>query len=165
MAIARFIFYSLLGAGLTACAYTVPKPPPPSPGHLRAEEKPTGEIPEDLRTNALPATPQPLPPPEKYTVVVNEVPVKELLFALARDASMNVDIDPSLEGIVTLNAIDQTLPQILDRIARQVDLRYEIQDKNIIVTPDKPYFRTYKIFEFRLFESLERDESGGLRLA
>ena len=124
MAIARFIFYSLLGAGLTACAYTVPKPPPPSPGHLRAEEKPTtGEIPRILEQMPFLPPPKPLPPPEKYTVVVNEVPVKELLFALARDASMNVDIDPSLEGIVTLNAIDQTLPQILDRIARQVELR------------------------------------------
>lgn len=161
MAIARFIFYSLLGAGLTACAYTVPKPPPPSPGHLRAEEKPTGEIPRISEQMPFLPPPKPLPPSERYTVVVNEVPVKELLFALARDASMNVDIDPSLEGIVTLNAIDQTLPQILDRIARQVDLRYEIQDKNIIVTPDKPYFRTYKID----YVNLSRESTGTISIA
>jgi type II secretory pathway component GspD/PulD (secretin) len=161
MAIARFIFYSLLGAGLTACAYTVPKPPPPSPGHLRAEEKPPSEIPESLEQTPFLPPPKPLPPSERYTVVVNEVPVKELLFALARDASMNVDIDPSLEGIVTLNAIDQTLPQILDRIARQVDLRYEIQDKNIIVTPDKPYFRTYKID----YVNLSRESTGTINIA
>jgi MSHA biogenesis protein MshL len=161
MAIARFIFYSLLGAGLTACAYTVPEPPPPSPGHLRAEEKPPSEIPEILEQTPFLPPPKPLPPSERYTVVVNEVPVKELLFALARDASMNVDIDPSLEGIVTLNAIDQTLPQILDRIARQVDLRYEIQDKNIIVTPDKPYFRTYKID----YVNLSRESTGTINIA
>jgi general secretion pathway protein D len=94
-------------------------------------------------------------------VVVNEVPVKELLFALARDASMNVDIDPSLEGIVTLNAIDQTLPQILDRIARQAELRYEIQDRNIIITPDKPYFRTYKID----YVNLSRESTGTISIA
>jgi general secretion pathway protein D len=105
--------------------------------------------------------PKPLPPSERYTVVVNEVPVKELLFALARDASMNVDIDPSLEGIVTLNAIDQTLPQILDRIARQVELRYEIQDRNIIITPDKPYFRTYKID----YVNLSRESTGTINIA
>jgi MSHA biogenesis protein MshL len=161
MAIARFIFYSLLGAGLTACAYTVPKPPPPSPGHLRAEEKPTGEIPRISEQMPFLPPPKPLPPSERYTVVVNEVPVKELLFALARDASMNVDIDPSLEGIVTLNAIDQTLPQILDRIARQVELRYEIQDRNIIITPDKPYFRTYKID----YVNLSRESTGTISIA
>src|SRR5918992_1796408 len=161
MAIARFIFYSLLGAGLTACAYTVPKPPPPSPGHLRTQEKPTGEIPRILEQMPFLPPPKPLPPPEKYTVVVNEVPVKELLFALARDASMNVDIDPSLEGIVTLNAIDQTLPQILDRIARQAELRYEIQDRNIIITPDKPYFRTYKID----YVNLSRESTGTINIA
>ncbi|HEX2244888.1 MAG TPA: secretin N-terminal domain-containing protein, partial [Gammaproteobacteria bacterium] len=161
MAIARFIFYSLLGAGLTACAYTVPKPPPPSPGHLRAEEKLPSEIPEILEQTPFLPPPKPLPPPERYTVVVNEVPVKELLFALARDASMNVDIDPSLEGIVTLNAIDQTLPQILDRIARQVELRYEIQDRNIIITPDKPYFRTYKVD----YVNLSRESTGTINIA
>jgi MSHA biogenesis protein MshL len=161
MAIARFIFYSLLGAGLTACAYTVPKPPPPSPGHLRAEEKPTGEIPRISEQMPFLPFPKPLPPSERYTVVVNEVPVKELLFALARDASMNVDIDPSLEGIVTLNAIDQTLPQILDRIARQVEIRYEIQDRNIIITPDRPYFRTYKID----YVNLSRESTGTINIA
>jgi MSHA biogenesis protein MshL len=84
-----------------------------------------------------------------------------LLFALARDASMNVDIDPSLEGIATLNAIDQTLPQILDRIARQVELRYEIQDRNIIITPDKPYFRTYRID----YVNLSRESTGTINIA
>ena len=35
-----------------------------------------------------------------------EVPVRELLFALARDAKVNVDVHPAIEGNVTLNAID-----------------------------------------------------------
>ncbi|MGH8651492.1 MAG: hypothetical protein ACREYE_04610 [Gammaproteobacteria bacterium] len=60
-----------------------------------------------------------LPPPqaqsgrrlETYTVVVNEVPAKELLFALARDAALNVDIHPGIDGLVTINAVDQTLPR------------------------------------------------------
>jgi general secretion pathway protein D len=52
-------------------------------------------------------------------VVVNNVPVHDLVFALARDAKLNVDIYPGLNGLVTLNAIDQTLPQLLARIAKQ----------------------------------------------
>jgi general secretion pathway protein D len=70
--------------------------------------------------------PSPTARPETYSVVVNNVRVQDLLFALARDAKLNVDIHPGITGSVTLNAIDQTLPQLLGRISRQVDMRYEI---------------------------------------
>ncbi len=43
-----------------------------------------------------------------------------------------------IEGSVTLNAIDQTLPQILDRIARQVDMRWEMQGPNLAVMRTRP---------------------------
>lgn len=74
----------------------------------------------------------PLPRPkataktETYSVVVNNVKVQDLLFALARDAKLNVDIHPGITGTVTLNAIDQTLPQLLTRISKQVDMRFEL---------------------------------------
>jgi general secretion pathway protein D len=92
-----------------------------------------------------------LPPPkaaakvETYSVVVTNVPAREILFALARDAKVNIDIGQGIEGLVTLNAIDQTLPQILDRISKQVDMRYSIENGNLFVEADKPYLKTYKI--------------------
>ena len=89
--------------------------------------------------------PEPIPESERYTVVVNDVPVRELLFALARDAELNIDIGGAVEGKVTLNAIDQTLPQILERIARQVDLRYELIGETYIISTDEPYLRTYEV--------------------
>jgi len=46
---------------------------------------------------------------------------------------------------VTLNAIDQTLPQLLTRIARQVDMRYEIDGQNLMVMRDTPFLRVYKV--------------------
>ncbi|MGC2049625.1 MAG: pilus (MSHA type) biogenesis protein MshL, partial [Gallionella sp.] len=48
-------------------------------------------------------------------------------------------------GTVTVNAIDQTLPQILTRIARQVDMRYELNNGYLTVMPDSPYLHSYKI--------------------
>ena len=130
---------------LTACTEIEPKPFIPSSGHIHEEPQAAGEIPELVtQTPVLPA-PAPAAELEKYTVVVNEVPVKELLFALARDAQVNVDIDPVIEGVVTINAIDQTLPQILDRIARQVDLRYVYNGENLQIIPDEPFLRTYTI--------------------
>jgi MSHA biogenesis protein MshL len=71
--------------------------------------------------------------------------VQDLLFALARDARLNVDIHPGIAGSVTLNAIDQTLPQLLERISKQVDMRYELDGPNLLVMRDSPFLRTYKV--------------------
>ncbi|MCC6201402.1 MAG: hypothetical protein IT494_00180 [Gammaproteobacteria bacterium] len=78
-------------------------------------------------------------------MVVNDVPVRELLFALARDATVNIDIHPGVSGNVTLNAIEQTLPQILERIAGQVDIRYQERDGAYVISPDTATVRSYRI--------------------
>ena len=123
------------------------QPMRPSPGgHVQtAAPAPAGEIPEPVRITPLLPKPQPTARPETYSVVVNNVKVQELLFALARDAKLNVDIHSGISGSVTLNAIDQTLQQLLARIAKQVDMRYELDGPNLAVMPDTPYLRIYKI--------------------
>jgi general secretion pathway protein D len=78
-------------------------------------------------------------------VVVHEVPVKELLFALARDTKLNIDIHPAIEGRVTLNAVNETLPAILERLSRQVPLRYTMEENTLSIVPDTPYLKTYRI--------------------
>ncbi|MGZ5064645.1 MAG: pilus (MSHA type) biogenesis protein MshL [Usitatibacter sp.] len=91
------------------------------------------------------------PPPEareselKYSVVVANQPVREVLLAMARETRVNFDIHPGIEGTVNLNAIDQTLKQILNRIARQVDMRWEMEGQTITVMPDTPYLRNYRV--------------------
>src|SRR5262245_45363939 len=132
---------------LAGCAY---KPTiPPSQGHLSRESvAPPGEADKILPpvTNAT-YVPPPMPRAKMptYSVVVHEVPVKELLLALARDTKENIDIHPGLQGLVSLNAIDETLPSILDRISKQVNMRYRVEGKTIVVSPDTPYFKTYKV--------------------
>jgi general secretion pathway protein D len=84
-------------------------------------------------------------PLDTLSVSVIDVPVDELLFALARDAKLNIDIHPKIEGNVTINAINQTLPQMLERIAKQVNLRYQIDGKLMTISPDLPYLRLYKV--------------------
>ena len=117
-----------------------------SPGHVQAAAPaPAGEIPEPVRITPILPKPKPAVRPETYSVVVNNVKVQELLFALARDAKLNVDIHSGITGSVTLNAIDQTLQQLLARIAKQVDMRYELDGPNLAVMPDTPYLRIYKI--------------------
>src|SRR5437868_5905264 len=118
----------------------------PAANHLRAEDAPAASaIPAPVQVTPVLPKPRASVRPETYSVVVNNVRVQELLFALARDARLQIDIDPNLTGTVTLNAIDQTLPQLLGRIARQVDMRYELDGDTLMVMRDSPFLRSYKI--------------------
>ncbi len=133
----------------------------PATGHLSAPAAGVAEIPEPVRHAPPLAPPRPPEPVETYTVVVIDVPVKELLFSLARDARLNIDVFDGIEGRVTLNAVDQTLSQILDRIAAQVPLRYELRGDNLVVRPDTPYFQTYKVD----YLNIQRDNSSSINVA
>jgi len=146
---------------LGSCAI---RPPEISKGHISAESaKPprTGVIPQPVKQAILLPPPKPTTKPDTYSVVVTSVSVPEILFALARDASLNLDIHPGIRGVVTMNAIDQTLPQILYRIARQVDIRYEMDGPNLAVMPDTPFLRKYRID----YVNMTRDTTGTIGIA
>ena len=64
---------------------------------------------------------------------------------MARDADLNLDIDSDISGKITMNAIDQTLPKILDRIEAQSDITYFLEGNTIKVKADKPYLHIYNI--------------------
>ncbi len=139
------IAYLLLMIGLlSACA---PQPPISSPGHIQHTEKSASkeDIPPIAQHTPYLPVPKPTVPLETYTVVVSGVPVDKLLFALGRDAGLNIDIHPGIKGNLTLNAVNQTLPQLLERIAQQIELRYRLEGNHVIITPDLPYTQIYKI--------------------
>ena len=119
----------------------------PASTHINAADAPRaeGQIPPPVRVAPVLPKPEPTARPETYSVVVNNVDVHDLLFALARNAKVNVDIEPGLTGKVTLNAIDQTLPQLLTRISRQVDMRYELHGNDLVVMRDTPYLKVYRV--------------------
>ena len=138
----------LLASLLLGCQGLAPEQRPISTGHVgeKAPNTPAhSNIPAPVRRTPFVPKPVAAPPVETYTVVVNDVPVKELLFALARDAAINVDIYPDVSGLATLNAVDQSLEQILDRIARQLNLRYEVNGDNVSIQADTPFVRIYRV--------------------
>jgi general secretion pathway protein D len=134
----------------------------PSDKHIQQSNADTtqaaGNIPQPSKRTVVLPLPKPAAKVETYSVVVTNLPARDILFALARDAKVNIDIHPGVQGEVTLNAINQTLPQILDRIAKQVDMRYELDNGNLIVMPDSPFLRTYKID----YVNMSRDSDGGI---
>ncbi|MCW5597336.1 MAG: type II and III secretion system protein, partial [Rhodocyclaceae bacterium] len=153
---------SLLSATFLA-ACTAPQVKPPSSGHINADSAPPAaksNIPSPVQQSVTLPAPKPAAKVETYSVVVKDVRVQELLFALARDAKLNVDIHPGISGTVTLNAIDQTLPQLLNRIAKQTDMRFELDGPNLVVMPDTPYLRTYKVD----YVNMTRDTTGNVAI-
>ena len=143
----------------------------PSTGHIDSQTdgqqsaKPSdnsaASIPKPVKNTAFLPPPKPKAKEQTYSVVVNEVPVKEILFALARDSKLNIDIHPSIEGRVTMNAVDQTLSAILDRISKQVSMIYKIENNVITITPDIPVLKTYQIN----YVNLDRDTTGDISVS
>jgi general secretion pathway protein D len=139
------------GALLCACANPPMRPDPTditaqsAASALMRSKAPTADMVPDLVESTPAPRPRDTPHLERYSVVVSDVDIRELLFAVARDAKVNVDVDPRIQGHVSINAIEQTLPQILNRLARQVDLRYEFDGKTLLVQADVPYLHQYPI--------------------
>ena len=150
--------YLVLFSSLVLAACGGLQPQPPSAGHIRAEglAAPNPDIPPPVANTVMLARPKAAAKTESYSVSVRNIPVQDLLFALARDAKLNVDIHSGITGVVTINAIDQTLQQILSRISRQVDMRWEIDGPNLIVMPDSPFLRNYKVD----YVNMSRDATG-----
>jgi MSHA biogenesis protein MshL len=141
----NLVYLCAIGVMLSGCGTKLLKP---ADQHLhRPATQPEAEnsIPQPIQDSVVLPPPKPADKVATYSVVVTNVPAQQILFALARDAKINLDIQSGIQGTVTINAINQTLPQILTRIARQVDMRYELDNGTLTVMPDTPYLHSYKI--------------------
>lgn len=138
-------------------------PMPRSDSHLQQPEAPNAadEIPAPVRAAPPVSAPQPQPREPRHTVVVHQVPASELLFALARDLDLDVDIAQDITATVTLNALDQPLRAILDRIAEQADLRIELHNDVLRIRPDTPFLRNYRID----YLNMSRNSQGGVAVS
>ncbi len=164
----RIIGHIILAAGVavmaSACQTLAPREL--SRGHV-TEPAPaeSSRIPAPVRRAPFVPPPAARAAQETYTVVVHEVPVKELLFALVRDGSINADVHPATEGLVTLNAVDQTLDEILDRITRQLDVRYHRRDGVLVIEPDTPVLRSYRIDYVNVVRDMRSSSSTATQVA
>ncbi len=154
----NIVYLCAIGVMLSSCGTN---PIKPASQHIQQPATPPeteSSIPQTIRDSVVLPPPKPAGKVATYSVVVTNVPAQEILFALARDAKINLDIQSGIQGAVTVNAINQTLPQILDRISRQVDMRYEINNGTLTVMPDTPYLHSYKID----YVNMDRDADGSI---
>ena len=90
-----------------------------------------------------------------YSVMVHNAPVRETLLGLAKSAKVNIDIHSNVDGNITLNAIQETMPSILDRICEQLDIRWSKKNNHILVELDTPYLKNYMVDYINMGRDLE----------
>lgn len=134
---------TLLGIFLAGCGAPVPRAPVSA--HLSEQYAAISPIPA-IPEQRTPEAPKAQPPEKRFSVTVRKVAVDNLLFALARDAGLDISIDPDVDGKVTLNALDQPMDAILERIARQLPLRFEYtRSGSLHVMNDTPFMHHYPL--------------------
>jgi len=142
----------------------------PSKGHIdgqstsavsKSSDRAAGAIPKPVTDNTYLPPPKPRAKEPIYSIVVYDTPVKEVLFAIARDSKLNVDIHPSIQGRVTLNAVDQTLPAILERLSKQIDIVYKVEGNVLFIKPDTPFLRSYSVN----YVNMNRDTTGEISVS
>lgn len=137
---------SILAINIALSGCATPPPQAVSEGHIQERPKTPSTPPPLVRA----LTPPPINPAERkkietYSVVVKDVDIRDLLFSLARDAKVDVDISPDVKGSVTINAVKQSLPQILERLSANFNMAYEVVDGVYRITQDKPVLRSYRV--------------------
>lgn len=150
----RFVIILLVGLSHSACvrqpADVIPNAtlhlPEATPASMPlAPTYPEVDISEIESTLSIKPPLKSATPTLLINLVVHDAPVQEVLLALARESGLNIDIHPGLRGKVTLNAIQQSIPSILSRMSKQLDMYYEWANGVWSVTPDMPVIRSYKL--------------------
>lgn len=162
MKIIYIIFFSLISAILiTSCSFNKPRTTANFDvdynNHLTKPDnsKLTKNIPELISYKELANNNTKKEKLALYSVMAHDAPVRETLLGLAKSAKINIDIHPNVDGEITLNAIQETLPSILDRICEQLDVRWSKKNNHILVELDTPYLKHYTVDYLNMNRDLE----------
>lgn len=117
--------------GLAAQPPEVPPEPPPIP-----ELQSVIGIPE----LAIPAAAR------RVTVAVTETtPFKDILVEMARQAQVDLELDPRIEGGIIFSAYQRPFQEVVQRIADLAGLRYRARDGVVRIELDEPYHVNYRV--------------------
>ena len=117
--------------GLAAQPPEVPPEPPPIP-----ELQSVISIPELV----IPAAAR------RVTVAVTETtPFKDILIEMARQAQVDLELDPRIEGGIIFSAYQRPFQEVVQRIADLAGLRYRARDGVVRIELDDPYHVNYRV--------------------
>lgn len=75
--------------------------------------------------------------------VTDDTPLKDVLIELGRIAKLDVELDPNITGGIVISAHKKPLGQIVKRICRLGNLRYEFKNGVLRFERDLPYTKNY----------------------
>lgn len=103
------------------------------------------------------ATPEDLKlPAPLVSVSVNQtVALRDLLFELAEQAGVDLELDPQIRGSIIFTANERPFDQVVDRIAEMAGLRYTFEDNVLRMQLDRPYVKTYKMDYLNILRSVD----------
>ncbi len=110
----------------------IPTVPDTSP---KPDFQPVVATPDDLKL------PTPL-----VTVSVNQtVSLRDLLYQLAQQADVDIEMDPQIHGSLIFTAKDRPFDQVVQRICDMAGLRYKYDNNVLRVELDRPYVKSYSV--------------------
>jgi len=109
-------------------------------------------LPQEEKTNipefqAVVSTPSELTLPSPLvTVSVNQtVSLRDLMFELAYQAGVDIELDPQIRGSIIFTAREKPFSQVVDRICEMSGLRYTYENDVLRVEMDRPYVKNYTV--------------------
>lgn len=116
-----------------------------SPGVMAANNPESASIPSISTAPSAELPPLDLTQKELYSITAIKVPITDLLFQISQDSGKEIDVFNGVDGTVTINALNQPLEMILDRMAEQANFVFEMRNNIIKIRPDVPEWRNYTV--------------------
>ncbi len=77
--------------------------------------------------------------------VTDDVPLKDVLLELSREADVDMEVDANIEGGITFRATQRPFNEIIERISEFAGLRYSMKNGVLRVEKDTPYVEIYTL--------------------
>jgi MSHA biogenesis protein MshL len=87
--------------------------------------------------------------------VTDDVPLRDVLFELARLADVDIEVGTGITGGINFRAKNKPFNQVVERISNLAGLRYKMQDGVLRVERDTAYIKNYSIDFLNLVRSSE----------
>jgi len=106
-------------------------PPPPIPQEESLVPMPNLALPANART---------------VTISVNEeVPIRDVLVELARQANVGLELDPGITGSLIFSVRQRPFEEVVERISDMADLRYDLDGNVLRIERDLAYLQSYRV--------------------
>ncbi len=114
-------------------------------GRARATRRDVPAVPRLAPVAPEPEVPELMPNPRVSISATEDVSLKDILFELARQAGVEIEIDPRIAGGIIFSVRNRPFLEVIKRISRLAGLRYSVDDNVVRVEVDTPYQVDYEI--------------------